>query len=157
MKKCCVWQWRASNISWSTLVLFILCAHVMCSLMFHGYHFWDFFFFKIEMCFFNISSSLQDSSWETNSFTFCLRLFIIKSHRGEWWLGMKFLLLLSCAPVDTSRRAGRLLSALPLLTTQQTTGFLSRQTHRSCNLYHGTAPEICLEIPGLLGHRLAVP
>lgn len=40
------------------------------------------FFFSRQKCFFNISSLLQENSWETNSSTFSLRLFIIKSHSG---------------------------------------------------------------------------
>lgn len=43
-----------------------------------------YFFFFSEKCFFNISSSLPDSSWETDSSTFSLRLFIIKSYL--WWM-----------------------------------------------------------------------
>lgn len=99
MKKCCVWQWRAHNISWSTLVLSTRCAHIMCSLTSHVYQFENYFFFLSQKCVPLIFHPY--SRTVPNSFTFCPRLFIIKSHHGKWWLAMKFLFSLSQEPADT--------------------------------------------------------
>lgn len=109
-----------------------------------------FFFFQGRNVFFNISSSLQENSWEANSSTFSLRLFIIKSH-SQWQCGVKFLLLHSQALLG--RRAGRLLLPSLCLCTSPKTDLPWASPLSGYNLYQGVSPG---RFQGFGGHRLAV-
>lgn len=116
------------------------------------YHFWNILFFflarNMSLIFHSHSGTVPEKVILPPS---PLDHLLLNLTHGEWWLGMRFLLLLSHAPAGWRRRAGSLLSCPPLalLSAQQTSGSLPRQIYMGHNLHHGTAPTSCLDFPGL--------